>query len=162
MLELPTWKERQDIHSEVWYSIAVLFNMVAASHQQLWRTWNVSSMTEELGFYFIHLCICFLGPHLRHMDIPRPGVESELQLPAYTTATATRDLSHICDLYYSSWQCRILNPPREARDRTWNLMVPSQICFHCAMTGTPRFSFIKGNWVFCFLVTNTWLVKFIF
>ena len=29
----------------------------------------------------------FLGPHLRHMEVPRLGVESELQSPAYTTAT---------------------------------------------------------------------------
>ena len=35
----------------------------------------------------------FLGPHLRHMEVPRLGAESELQLPAYTTATATRDPS---------------------------------------------------------------------
>ena len=33
------------------------------------------------------------GPHTRHMEVPRLGVEKELQLPAYTTATATRDLS---------------------------------------------------------------------
>ena len=26
----------------------------------------------------------FLGPHLGHMELPRLGVESELQLPAYT------------------------------------------------------------------------------
>ena len=29
------------------------------------------------------LLIFFLGPHLQHMEVPRPGVESELQLPAY-------------------------------------------------------------------------------
>ena len=28
----------------------------------------------------------FLGPHPRHMEVPRLGVESELQLPAYNTA----------------------------------------------------------------------------
>ena len=40
------------------------------------------------------------------MEVPRLGVESELQLqlPAYTTATAMSDLKHICDLYYSSQQ----------------------------------------------------------
>ena len=30
---------------------------------------------------------CFLGPHLQHMEVPRLGIESELQLPASTTAT---------------------------------------------------------------------------
>ena len=29
----------------------------------------------------------FFGPHLRHMKVLRLGVESELQLPTYTTAT---------------------------------------------------------------------------
>ena len=37
---------------------------------------------------------------------------------AYTTATATPDLSHICDLHHSSWQYQVLDPPSEARDRT--------------------------------------------
>ena len=31
------------------------------------------------------------------MEVPRPGVKSELQLPAYATATVTQDLSHICE-----------------------------------------------------------------
>ena len=61
------------------------------------------------------------------MEDPRLGVELELQLPAYTAATATRDLSRICDLHHSSRKHRILNPLSEARDRTHNLMVPSQI-----------------------------------
>ena len=47
-----------------------------------------------------------------------------------------QDPSGICDLHHSSWQCRILNPLSEVWDRTCNLMVPSQICFHCAKTGT--------------------------
>ena len=33
------------------------------------------------------------------MEVSRLGVESELQLPAYTTAIAILDLRHICDLY---------------------------------------------------------------
>ena len=50
------------------------------------------------------------------MKVPKLGVESELQLQAYTTATATKDLSHICNLYHSSWQRRILNPVSKASD----------------------------------------------
>ena len=71
------------------------------------------------------------------MELPRLGVESELQLPAYTTATATQDLSHVCHLHHSSWQLQILNPLSEARDQTRNLVVPSRIPFHCATMGTP-------------------------
>ena len=56
------------------------------------------------------------------MEIPRLGVELELQLPIYTTATAMRDLSLVCDPHHSSWQCRILNSLSEARDGTQVLM----------------------------------------
>ena len=52
------------------------------------------------------------------MEVPRLGVKSKLQLPAYTTATATQDPSHTCDLHRSSQQHQILNPLSEARDQT--------------------------------------------
>ena len=53
------------------------------------------------------------------MEVSRLGVESELQLKAYATATATAmlDLSHICNLHHSLQQCWILNPLRKARDQ---------------------------------------------
>ena len=51
------------------------------------------------------------------------------QLQAYATATAAQDLSHICELYSSLWQCQILNPLSEARDRTHILMVTSPVRF---------------------------------
>ena len=54
--------------------------------------------------------LVFLGPYLQHMEVPRLGVESELQLLAYATATAAPDMSHDCDLHQSSGQCWILNP----------------------------------------------------
>ena len=60
------------------------------------------------------------------MEVPRQGGESELQLPAYTTASAMPDLSHICDLHHSS-QHRILNPLNETRDHTHILMDTSWV-----------------------------------
>ena len=53
-------------------------------------------------FFFLSFFLgggVFLGPHLQHTEVPRLGVESELQLLAYTTATATPDLSCICNLH---------------------------------------------------------------
>ena len=50
------------------------------------------------------------------MEVLRLEVELELQLPAYTTATATWDMSHIFDLYQNSWQHQIPGPLSEARD----------------------------------------------
>ena len=58
---------------------------------------------------FVAVVVPFLGLPPRHMEVPGLGVELELQLPAYTTATETQDLSHGCDLHHSSWQCWILN-----------------------------------------------------
>ena len=72
------------------------------------------------------------------MEVPRPGVKLELQLLAYTRATATGDPSHVCDLHYSSRQHWILNPLSKARNRTLILMDTSQICFHGATTGTLK------------------------
>ena len=46
----------------------------------------------------------FLWPRLWHMELPRLGVESELQMLSHATATATPVLSRICDLSWSLWQ----------------------------------------------------------
>ena len=56
--------------------------------------------------------------------IPRLGVKSELQLPAYATATAMPD------------------PLSEARDWTCNLIVPSPIRFHYAMQDAWAMTFL--------------------
>ena len=80
----------------------------------------------------------FSGPHLRHMEVPRLGVELELHLLAYTTARATPDPSHICDQHRSSWQCRILTPLSEARDQTCVLGYTNRVRYHWATVGTPR------------------------
>ena len=96
----------------------------------------------------------FLGPYLRHKEVPRLGVQSELKPAAYTTATARWDPSCICELHPGSQQCWILNPLSEARDWTHNLMVTSWICFHCTTT-TPVRIFIPF-WY------NTWIPEYLF
>ena len=107
------------------------------------KCWKKNKLNLELWFAFTVLLyiVCFLGPHLRHMEVPRLGVELELQLPAYTTATATWYLSHNCDLHHSSRQCRILNALSEARDGTCILMDTSRIRLHWATTETPTWKF---------------------
>ena len=57
------------------------------------------------------------------------GVNSELQLPVYTTAMAMQDLRHICELHQSSRPHQILNPLSEARDQAHILMDASWICY---------------------------------
>ena len=61
------------------------------------------------------------------MEVPRLGIELELQLPA--TAMAMPDLSCICDLYHSSQQCQILNPLDWDQGLDHMLMDINQVCF---------------------------------
>ena len=68
--------------------------------------------SSKIEFFFFF----FLGPYLCHMEVPRLGVKLQLQPPAYATATAVPDPSHVCDLHQSSQQHWILNLVIEARD----------------------------------------------
>ena len=81
-------------------------------------------------YHLVRLCMCFVylfvsllfrATPTAYMEIPKLGVELELQLPTYTTATAMP----------------IPNPLSKARDQTCILMDTSRIRFCCAMTGTP-------------------------
>ena len=83
------------------------------------------------------------------------------------------DLSCVCDLHCSSWQCQILNPLIRASDRTQILMDISQVRLCWATIGTPLllfFFFFRQfvffyHWIFknplCTLnirtVSDTWL-----
>ena len=85
---------------------------------------NISSQTLMvfgLGLHlflpvFFLLLFFFLGLHPWHMEVSWLGIQSELQVLAYTTTIATQDPSCIYNLHHSSRQCRILNPLSEARD----------------------------------------------
>ena len=92
--------------------------------------------------YQLFINFCLLGLHWRHMEVPRLGVKLELQLPAYTTATAMPDPSHICNLHRSSWQPQILNPLSEATN--WILI------------------FMNTNWALNLLSCNRNSLQYIF
>ena len=69
-------------------------------------------------FLFLFFLFVFLGSHLWHMEVPRLGVESELQLPSYTAAHSNaRSLAH--------WE-------RPGIKRTWVLMNTSQVRYRWA------------------------------
>ena len=89
-----------------------------------------SILHSGVGFFVsLFVCFCFLELHLQHMEVPRLGIKLELQLPAYTTATATWNPSHVCKLRHSSQQHQILNLLSEARDQTHILLEISQVHF---------------------------------
>ena len=87
----------------------------------------LGSKALAVFFFFFFSPFFFLGLHLQHKEVPRLGVELELQLPAYTTARAMQDLSRICNLCHSSRQRKLLNPLSGARDRTHILLVTSWV-----------------------------------
>ena len=64
------------------------------------------------------------------------GVKSELQLLAYTTAMATPDPSHVCDLH------RILNPLSEARDQTTSSWILVGFSTAESQQELPRFIYL--------------------
>ena len=80
------------------------------------------------GFWFLVFVFCLLGLHPQPMEVPKLGVESELQPPACNTAMAMHDLSHVGDLHHSSRQHWILNPLSKARDLACIRMDMSQVC----------------------------------
>ena len=88
--------------------------VVTAGESRVWTSQKLGNLLNGLGEFLIWvivkfggrgLCVllfvclfAFLGLHSQHMEVPRLRVESELQLPAYTTATAPRNPSRICNL----------------------------------------------------------------
>ena len=93
---------------------------------------SVSKFLPSFFFFFF-----FSG---LHMEVPGLGVKLELEPLAYTTATATQNLSHICNLHHSSRQSWILNPLSEATDRICILMDTRRTLSCYATTGTPQIS----------------------
>ena len=72
-------------------------------------------------FFIFFLSFFFLGLYVHHMEVPRLGIEFELQLLAYTTAMAapdTRCIYNFCCSLWQCWQCWMFNPLSEARDQT--------------------------------------------
>uniref|UniRef100_A0A8W4F9Y0 Actin related protein 3 n=1 Tax=Sus scrofa TaxID=9823 RepID=A0A8W4F9Y0_PIG len=76
----------------------------------------VSGMENVCQFSCVFVFVFSAVPW--HVEVTRIGVELELLLPAYTTATATLDSSLVCDLCRSSLQHQILNPLSESRNQT--------------------------------------------
>ena len=83
-----------------------------------------------------------------HMKVSRLGIESELQLLAYTIATAVRDPSHVWGLHHSSPQPRIRKSMSKARDPT-SMFLFGLVCF-CVFCFLFFFFFghTRGIWKF--------------
>ena len=102
-----------------WPSSFPEFSKVCSVSYSMRVGWNKENLFVYLFIYNI------LG---LPVEVPRLGVQSELQLLPHTTATAVPDLSCVCDLHHSAWQRWILNTLSRSGDTSRNLWVPSRIC----------------------------------
>ena len=120
---LPRGKRRLNVNAVVQPSSNYTPPSQEPHHQnkpEMW-VWGYRKKDEKWGFC---VCVCFFrATPVAHGGSQARGqrVKSELQLLAYTAATALQDLSRVCDLHHSSWQHQILNPMSEARDRTCSI-----------------------------------------
>ena len=103
---------------------------------------TLSQVVPELDLLFGGFFVFFLGLCPQHLEISRPGTESELQLPAYIKDTAMPDPSHICSLHHSLWQCWIFNLLSEARDRTHIFIDTSWVHNLLSHNGNSNFFFL--------------------
>ena len=110
--------------------ITLLFSVLSIPSQTL----IMSLLTSQTKYLYLNSCprVSFLKNTQRYLAsinylLPGLGVEEELQLPAYNTATATPDPSHICDLCCHLLQCQILNPLSKAKGRTQILMDTNRV-----------------------------------
>ena len=110
--------------------------------------------------WFVFLIFVFLWLYLQHMEVPRLGVKSELQLPAYATATAMPDPSCICNPHCSLCQRQILNPLSEVRDQTCILMNTGWVLNLLRSQELLVVSFYTPNYLICFHVLHRHLGVF--
>ena len=98
---------------------------------------RIHFQSQMLLFYFILVFLSFQGCTCGIWRFPGQGSNCSCNCQP-KPQPAVPDPSQVCDLHHSSWQRWVLNPLGKTRDRTCILMDTSQICFHCAMMGTPR------------------------
>ena len=106
-----------------------------------------SPLTFSLSCTSIYFLLFFGGGHGLGPPMTYGSSQARGQIGTaaeiYIIATAIPDLSCICNLHHSSWQCWITDPLSEARDQTHIHIDTSQICFHCATMGIPSVYFLK-------------------
>ena len=111
------------VSAEPWWEILNICFILPFGSIYLFSGNKLQSCSVFLFMYVFFL----LGPHLCYMEALGLGVESELQLPAYTSATTTPDPNCIWDLQCSLWQCQIFSPLSKARVKpgsSWILVRP--------------------------------------
>ena len=109
--------------------------------QELPNAKDVAKGEKKEQFYF------FLQLHMQHMEVPRPEVKSELQLPGCATATVMPDPSPICDPCCSLWQCQIRNTMSEPRDWTASSQGHHWVLNPLSHNGNSKLNNFRCVWV---------------
>ena len=81
----------------------------------------------HIDIFFLSFCLSFGAAPAAYGGSQARGPIGAVA-PTCATATATQNLSQVCHLHHSSWQYQILNPLREARDRTRVFVDASRVC----------------------------------
>ena len=84
-------------------------------------------------------------PHASHVEVPRLRIESELHLPAYTTAIAMPDPSHIWNLHHSSGKAGFLTRWARPRIKPVSSWILVKFVTSWATGGTPSESYIVSS-----------------
>ena len=115
----------------------------------LWSNLLVKSWWGYLVIFefWIFLFFCFLGPHLKHMEVLRLGVKSELQLLVYTTATETAGSEPYATYTAAPGNAGSVTHwarPGIKPESSWMLV---GFVTRWAITGTPIFEFFKLSYI---------------
>ena len=124
--------------SPCWYTVKISFTTYVFVISFLRIFFLTASRYVLIVMLFLFIYLLFRAAPMAYGRSQAAGRIRALQPRAYTTATATRDASHIFSLYYSSRQCQVPNPLSEVRGQTRVLMDTSWIRFCCATVETPR------------------------
>ena len=124
-------RNKNENHSQSWpFMIATVSGEKALLHFFLRNTY----------IYYYCCCCCFVffraTPMAYEGSQARGWIRAAAAGLCHSHSNAGSEL--VYNLHHSSWQCQILNPLSQARDRTCILMDVSQICFHWATAWTPH------------------------
>ena len=124
----------------------IVYHFIFLLPEVSWASWMCNFLTfNEFSAIISLFFFSFLGPHCMAYGGSQARIKLELQLPAYATATAMQDPSHVWDLHKSSRQRQILDPPSKGRDQIHVLIGNNQIHFRYATRETSQPLFL---WIF--------------
>ena len=112
-------------------------------------TVSSKSMNRSIEWMFVLLFVCLFWL-FRAALVAYGGSQARGRIRAVASSLhhSNTDLSHVCNLYHSSWQQRTLNPLNKARDQIHILMDTSLVhyCWATMGTGTPSFGQSCSGW----------------